>query len=233
MFDPDIILTDVGWCMRNSLAGYCEFVDFESVDWSWAEQGPGGGGGGGGGGGAQPVPTSTTVPTQTGETTTTTTTTTTKTTTATTTTTVSKPCSGDSSMGSMFEDNPIHVTSGFGNRTRKNGAVQFHSGWDLRAKEGTTLVSSLPGKVVFADLDGDSGAVVRIDGTGKHAGLRAGYGHMSSIDVKVGDPVSMGTPIGKSGGRPGTWGAGSSENPHLHYTVKLNGSFINPRICYP
>lgn len=55
------------------------------------------------------------------------------------------------------------------------------------------------------------------------------YSPMSSIVVKEGEVVQRGQVIGKSGGEPGTNGAGvDSSSPHLQFELLKNGEHIDP-----
>lgn len=55
------------------------------------------------------------------------------------------------------------------------------------------------------------------------------YSPMSSILVKEGDVVQRGQVIGKSGGEPGTIGAGvDSSDPHLQFELLKNGDHVDP-----
>ena len=49
------------------------------------------------------------------------------------------------------------------------------------------------------------------------------YAHLSEV-LKEG-PVKRGDLIAKSGGQPGTYGAGTSEGPHLHYETAKLGAY--------
>jgi len=53
-------------------------------------------------------------------------------------------------------------------------------------------------------------------------GLATRYGHMSEIDVAVGDKVRIGQVIGKLGS------TGRSTGPHLHYEVRVDGEPVDP-----
>ncbi len=59
------------------------------------------------------------------------------------------------------------------------------------------------------------------------------YGHITQFIVHVGDTVKTGDPIGYSGGRPGTPGAGLSTGPHLHFGVFKSGVAVDPQLYLP
>ena len=48
------------------------------------------------------------------------------------------------------------------------------------------------------------------------------------MGVKLGDTVSAGQPIGKSGGIKGAPGSGNAEGPHLHFEVRVGGHTVDP-----
>lgn len=102
-----------------------------------------------------------------------------------------------------------------------------HTGVDLRASQGTVLKATAAGYVAKARDGGRWGysyiLIVHDDG------FSSLYGHVSQIDVSQGDYVSRGQVIGKTGGAPGTPGAGSySTGAHLHFEVRLNSEPVDP-----
>jgi murein DD-endopeptidase MepM/ murein hydrolase activator NlpD len=114
----------------------------------------------------------------------------------------------------------IEVTSGFGIRDDPFlGTPAMHPGIDIRGEVGTPVRATAAGKVTHAGWDGGYGNLVEID----HGnGLSTRYGHLSKIDVSVGQQVHTGQIIGKIGS------TGRSTGPHLHYETRINGEAVNP-----
>lgn len=97
-----------------------------------------------------------------------------------------------------------------------------HEGTDFSVPQGTPVRAAASGAIVFA---GTAGTGLTSGRTGyavviRHAVGDTYYGHLSKIDVKVGDRVSVGQTIGASGGQKGTPGAGNSTGPHLHFEYR-------------
>ena len=53
------------------------------------------------------------------------------------------------------------------------------------------------------------------------------YGHLSSIDVSVGNNVNKGEFIGRVGS------TGVATGPHLHFEVRINGDPKDPMLFLP
>jgi murein DD-endopeptidase MepM/ murein hydrolase activator NlpD len=114
------------------------------------------------------------------------------------------------------------VTTGgnFGKRRILNGTPGSpHGGVDFPAPTGTPIYAAQRGRVVLAEPLYFSGNTVVID---HGLGLYTFYGHMESIDAKVGDLVETGTLLGKVGA------TGRVTGPHLHWGLTLNRSRVNP-----
>jgi murein DD-endopeptidase MepM/ murein hydrolase activator NlpD len=102
-----------------------------------------------------------------------------------------------------------------------------HSGIDIRAAQGSTLYAAADGYVAKVKYDGSKAYayIMIIHGNG----LSTVYGHVSAVNVSVDQYVVKGQIIGKTGGTPGTTGAGSfSSGPHLHFEVRKDGIPVNP-----
>jgi murein DD-endopeptidase MepM/ murein hydrolase activator NlpD len=111
-------------------------------------------------------------------------------------------------------------SSGFGSRKDPiEGDTRFHAGVDIAAKTGTQVYAAGPGKVTFAGVAGGYGNLVMVDHGG---GLQTRYAHLSEIDVKVGEVVQPGAPVGKVGS------TGRSTGPHLHFEVRRDGVAVSP-----
>jgi murein DD-endopeptidase MepM/ murein hydrolase activator NlpD len=115
----------------------------------------------------------------------------------------------------------VDMSSPFGMRMApfvKGPAI--HTGIDLRGDTGDPVRATANGRVAVASWQGGYGKMVEID----HGnGLSTRYGHMSAIDVKVGDQVRIGQTIGKIGS------TGRSTGPHLHYETRINDEAVDPQ----
>lgn len=114
------------------------------------------------------------------------------------------------------------VTTGgnFGKRRVLNGTPGSpHGGVDFPAPAGTPIYAAQRGRVVLAEPLYFSGNTVVID---HGLGLYTFYGHMESIDAKVGDLIETGALLGKVGA------TGRVTGPHLHWGLTLNRSRVNP-----
>ena len=112
------------------------------------------------------------------------------------------------------------ITSEFGWRYHPIYHTQkYHSGVDIGASYGATIVAADGGTVITAGaVSGYGNCVVINHGNG----ITTLYGHMSSIAVSSGQKVSKGQTIGYVGS------TGNSTGPHLHWEVTVNGVRQNP-----
>jgi murein DD-endopeptidase MepM/ murein hydrolase activator NlpD len=95
----------------------------------------------------------------------------------------------------------------------------YHLGFDLSVTKRYPVEASNSGVVAFTGDLGIYGNTVIID---HGLGLTTLYGHLSSIDVKEGEPVTQKQIIGKSGE------TGLAVGDHLHFGVYLNGVAVLP-----
>ncbi len=114
------------------------------------------------------------------------------------------------------------INSAFGYRGDpiKRGRVEFHPGLDFKGRKGDPVKSTADGRVVIAGWFQGYGKCVKI----KHKNnLETLYGHLSKINVKVGQKVNTGQIVGRVGS------TGDSTGNHLHYEVRKNGKPVNPK----
>ncbi len=96
---------------------------------------------------------------------------------------------------------------------------QVHLGFDLASVQQAPVRAGNTGVVVFADFLGIYGNCVIID---HGLGVQSLYAHLSSMAVKPGDGVTRGQEIGRTGM------TGLAGGDHLHFTVLLQGTPVNP-----
>jgi murein DD-endopeptidase MepM/ murein hydrolase activator NlpD len=107
----------------------------------------------------------------------------------------------------------------FGGRT-----YEFHAGMDIDGERGDIVVAPANGTVTKAGWQGGYGQMIEID----HGnGLVTRYGHLSKIEVEVGDTITRGQLMGLIGS------SGRSTGPHLHYELRFRDKPINPRRFLP
>ncbi len=123
------------------------------------------------------------------------------------------PQIGNGSPPYLWPTNGPHTISG-------NDFSPTHLGIDITAFEGTPVLASGAGVVVYAGWsDYGYGNVIEIDHGGGWATI---YAHLSQINVKVCDYVNAGQVIALSGS------TGNSTGPHLHFEVRRNGTAVDP-----
>jgi murein DD-endopeptidase MepM/ murein hydrolase activator NlpD len=118
------------------------------------------------------------------------------------------------------------LESGVGGRRNPFGGrgFEFHEGQDIDAAYGTPVQVAATGRVIIAGRQRGYGNVVYVD---HGAGLSTRYGHLSEIDVSLGQLVTRGQTIGLVGS------TGRSTGPHLHYEVRINNQPVDPRQYLP
>ncbi len=96
---------------------------------------------------------------------------------------------------------------------------QFHTGVDMAAPGGTPILAAYDGMVVQAAYNSSMGNYVMID---HGSGLYTIYMHAQKLMVSAGEEVSRGEQIATVGS------TGRSTGNHLHFGVRLNGSYVSP-----
>jgi len=113
------------------------------------------------------------------------------------------------------------ITSDYGTRLNPmtHNGYEKHSGIDIAARNGESILASGAGTVVFAGENEIYGNFIRID----HGnGYISQYGHCSSLAVKEGDRVTKGEKIACAGN------TGRSTGTHLDFRVSYKGEYIDP-----
>ncbi len=102
----------------------------------------------------------------------------------------------------------IDLSSGFGCAPIRSGPAGDAHRIDFRSSTGDPVRATATGVVESAGYNGGYGKMVEID----HGnGFSTRYGHMSEIEVKVGQQIKIGQIIRRVGS------TGRSTGPHLHY----------------
>ncbi len=123
------------------------------------------------------------------------------------------PGEGTGSPPSLWPTNGPHTISG-------NDFGPNHLGIDITAYEGTPVLASGAGVVVYAGWSQYGyGNVIQLDNGG---GWSTVYAHLSQINVQQCQYVGAGMVIGLSGS------TGNSTGPHLHFEVRRNGTALSP-----
>lgn len=122
--------------------------------------------------------------------------------------------SGSGQLG--YPTNNHSVSTGYPNYS----SGRYHGGVDFRVPTGSNVYASAAGTVILVKyLTYSYGRYIIID----HGnGLSTLYAHNSQLLVGVGQQVSRGQVIAKSGS------TGNSTGPHVHFEVRVNGNRVSP-----
>lgn len=116
--------------------------------------------------------------------------------------------------------NYFKVTSDYGFRNHPlTHKWTLHNGIDIGAPTGTPIMAVYDGEVVTMSYTSSAGYFVMVN---HGSGLYSVYMHCSKFVAKVGQKVKQGDTIALVGS------TGSSTAPHLHFSVRLNGTYVNP-----
>jgi murein DD-endopeptidase MepM/ murein hydrolase activator NlpD len=97
--------------------------------------------------------------------------------------------------------------------------TQTHLGFDLAVVAHTPVPAANRGVVLVARYFGIYGNTVVVD---HGLGLATLYAHLSSVEVKEGQPVERGAILGRTGA------TGLAGGDHLHFTTLVRGLPVNP-----
>ena len=114
-----------------------------------------------------------------------------------------------------------HVSMEFGpNIHPVSKKAYIHKGIDISGPTGLPVLASANGKVIKVAYDfTDYGIQVMIE---HKYGFKTRYGHMSAVNVEVGDIVRQGDVIGRLGS------TGFTTGPHLHFEVIIGSQVVDP-----
>lgn len=112
------------------------------------------------------------------------------------------------------------ISDDYGNRIHPTlGVQQFHNGIDMAAPNGSPILAAESGTVIAAAYSSTMGNYIMIN----HGnGLYTIYMHASALYVSTGQTVTRGQKIAAVGS------TGRSTGPHLHFSVRRNGAYVNP-----
>jgi len=112
------------------------------------------------------------------------------------------------------------INSTFGTRVHPVFKTKIvHTGLDIEAPHGTPVKAAARGELLFTGWLKGYGQVIILD----HGGdMTTVYAHLSGIDVREGQVVEQGTPIGRVGN------TGVATGPHLHFEVRINANAVDP-----
>src|SRR5207253_2714544 len=122
--------------------------------------------------------------------------------------------------GAFVRPVPDAANSRFGSRSVFNGEVRApHAGADFMSPAGRPVAAPNAGRIVLARDLFFTGHTIVID---HGLQLFSVLAHLSRIDVKEGEMVSAGQPLGLVGA------TGRVTGPHLHWALRVAGARVDP-----
>ena len=117
------------------------------------------------------------------------------------------------------------ITGVYGSQRVLNGVPKTpHYGVDVGAPTGTLVVAPAAGVITLSDDLYYSGNTVILD---HGMGVYSTFLHLDASDVKVGDVLKQGDPIGKIGA------TGRATGPHLDWRLNLGKMRLDPALLVP
>jgi len=117
------------------------------------------------------------------------------------------------------------MTGSFGRRRIFNGQTRRpHSGMDIAANVGVPVAAPTDGTVIELGDFFFSGNLIYVD---HGQGMISLFAHLSEIDVELGQQIEKGQIIGRVGA------TGRVTGPHLHWSLGLNGTWVDPSLFLP
>jgi murein hydrolase activator len=110
------------------------------------------------------------------------------------------------------------VSSRFGHQASRFGASIVRNGIEISLPEGHPVHPVHEGTVAYADQFSGYGNLVIVDHGDRTYSL---YGHLSSLEVRRGDRVDLGSTVGLAGRNP-------AGNPSLYFELRVDGQAVDP-----
>ena len=123
-----------------------------------------------------------------------------------------------------------NISTPYGGSTRYES---FHPGIDVAAPTGTPIPAFTSGVVTGVQSgkkQGDSGFGNYVTVTDPYGGQHR-YSHLYRSNVKIGDTITKGVPIGLMGSSGQTYSPSGGDPSHLDYRIRdAYGKYVNPLI---
>lgn len=118
-------------------------------------------------------------------------------------------------------NNPVdgEISMNFGKREHPiTKEVKEHNGVDIKAPEGTNVVTSITGTVTDVSFDSEKGNYIVIE----NGNVKTLYAQLATTSVKKGDTVTAKQSIGTVGK------TGKATGAHLHFEIMVDGEYVDP-----